>query len=421
MNLKSKLSRLPHQIQKLIKAVSVCAQKGNFKAYLVGGIVRDLLLGRVNFDLDIVIEGDALKFAELLSKYLNTEFRRHHSFGTATVLSSPYKIDLATSRREFYPHWGALPKVERSSLFEDLKRRDFTINALALSLNRNNFGKLVDYFDGFSDLRKGIIRILHKDSFLEDPTRILRAIRFKERFNFKFASQTSRELKKALEKKALRWVSFHRLRDELELILKEEEPLKVIRSLDKIGVFTFLGIGSLKREDYFILRKIKRSLLWYKENFPRKRCLDEWIVYLIGLFRRVSLRKTKVIIGKLGFRRGDRIRLITSKKVKVLSKLSERISPSCVYKMLESFSFEVIIFFYSLTSSKLAKENIREFLDRFSEVRLTIKGRDLQKLGISPPTIYGKILKKLLYKKIDGKITSKEEELQEARKFLKIK
>jgi len=418
MNLKIKFSKLPSSLQNLIKVVCECAQRSNFKVYLVGGIVRDLILEKPNFDLDIVVEGDALKFSEVLSEYLGVGFRRHHSFGTATVFSSPYKIDLATARKEFYFKKGALPKVEPSNLFDDLKRRDFTINSLALSLNKSNFFKLIDYFGGFSDLKKKVIRVLHKDSFLEDPTRILRAIRFKERFNFKFSYSTYKYLKEAVRAEALGWVSFHRLRDELELLLKEEEPFRMIKALNRITGLYFLGIEPLEKEDYSLLRKVKKAINWYKENFPHKRELDEWIVYLMALFRKVPLRKIKNIIDKFGFRRGDRIRLITSKKVKVLDELSKNIAPSRVYKILESFSFEVIIFFYSLTDSKLAKNNIQNFLGKFSQMRLAIRGKDLKNLGIKPQAIYGKILKRIFNKKLNGKIISKEEELKEARKFL---
>jgi len=224
MNLKKKLDRLPAGVGRLIKAVRICAEKGNFRVYLVGGIVRDLILGRAKFDLDIVVENDAIKFAKLLSGYLGADFRRHHSFRTATVFSSPSKIDLATSRREVYHRWGALPCVEPSCLKDDLRRRDFTINAIAMSLNKDSFANIIDYFGGVSDLKKGIIRILHENSFLDDPTRLFRGIRFKERFGFKFDSKTSRCFRQAIKLRALNFVNEHRLRDESILILKEKKP-----------------------------------------------------------------------------------------------------------------------------------------------------------------------------------------------------
>ncbi len=158
---------------------------------MVGGFVRDLFLGIKNYDLDIVVEGEGIKFARELGKDLGGRVRSHEKFGTAIViLADGFKIDVATARREFYEYPAAFPKVELSSIKKDLYRRDFTINAMAIQLNQKYFGKLIDFFGGQRDLRKGIVRVLYNLSFVEDPARIIRAIRFEQRYNFKMDRTT---------------------------------------------------------------------------------------------------------------------------------------------------------------------------------------------------------------------------------------
>lgn len=419
MNLRHKLSKLPPNTRRLIKRVSLCAQRHNFRIYLVGGIVRDLIMGRANFDLDIVVEQDALKFAKYLAHTLSVDFRRHHSFGTATVFSMPHKIDLATSRRESYACWGALPKVEAASLGDDLRRRDFTINAMALSLNKDNFAEVIDCFGGVSDLGRGFIRIIHKNSFLEDPTRILRALRFKERFSFKFEPLTLGCFKEAAKQNALSFVNPHRLRDEIILILQEQEPIKCIRSLNRMIGLNFLGVKRLGKKDFLILERIKRAIVWFDKKFSHERKLDAWLIYLMAILRGVKPNKLKLILSSFAFKKGERTRLLHAMDIKIISKLASKRAPSEIYRLLKPLSFETIIFFYALSSSKRARQNIEKFLSLYNPVRIKIKGETLKQLGIQPSAMYGKIFKKILHKKIDGKIKSREDELREIKRYLR--
>ncbi|MFC1630994.1 hypothetical protein ACFL2I_00360, partial [Candidatus Omnitrophota bacterium] len=177
--------KLPPRIISLIRKIGAIGQDHGFPAYLVGGFIRDLLLGADNLDLDIVVEGDGLRFASLLQERIVLKVTGHKRFGTATItLPSGFKIDLASARRESYAHPAALPSVSQSSIKEDLFRRDFTINALAMAINRDDFGRLLDLLAGQQDLIKKKIRVLHDRSFIDDPTRIIRAIRFAQRYNF---------------------------------------------------------------------------------------------------------------------------------------------------------------------------------------------------------------------------------------------
>lgn len=419
LNIRKKLLKLPPGIQKLIQGVSVCAAKDDVKVYLVGGMVRDLIINRTNFDLDLVVEADAIKFARRLSDYFKVDFRKHHRFKTATVFSSPHKIDLATARREYYSYWGALPRVEKSGLEDDLERRDFSINSLALSLNEDDFGEVVDFCRGIEDLRRGYIRVMHKYSFLEDPTRILRAIRFKKRFHFKFEPKTRKYLKKACEKEALNFVNESRLRNELILILKEEDPVKYIREINKVVGLGFLGAASLEKEDFLLFNRIKRNLDWFKKHFLYKGHIDEWLIFLMGLFYRVHVNRLRFILVKFGFKKKHRLKIMNSKKIKIIKKLNNNLLPSQVYKYLKPLSYETILFFYAVTKDRKVRSNLVDFLKKYSMVSLSIKGKDLKEIGVSPSKKYSSIFKKIFHKKINGKLKNKEDEIKEAKKYRK--
>jgi len=418
MNLKTRLSKLPKEVIRLIKEVSSLSDRLNVRVYLAGGIVRDIILGRDNFDLDIAVESDAIDFALKLAEELGAELRKYRGFGTASVLSEPYKIDLATARKEYYPYPGSLPEVKPASIEEDLKRRDFTINALALSLNKRGFGEVLDYFGGVQDLKKKVIRILKDDSFLEDPTRIIRAMRFKERFAFKFSSLTAKALKEAVSLNAFDSVNSHRLRDEVILILKEDNPSKQLSALNKTAGLKFLGVKPFNREDMRVLRKIDRAVLWFKKNFPSKKDVDIWIVYLLAAFRKTNINRLRSIIDKFGFRREEKIKILNSKKVRIINSLSKENLPSKIYCLLNPLSFETILFFYALSDNESARKNIRRFLKEYSGKKLFIRGKDLQERGIKPENKYGSIMRKIFFKKLDGKISTKEEEIRELEEYI---
>lgn len=213
---------------RLLKYIGDCAKATGYRAFLVGGTVRDIILGRDNLDLDITVEGDArppegvnarsgaaIKLGEALAKELDGRLIAHKMFGTCSLtLKNKLKIDFATARRETYELPAALPKVEPSSLEDDLARRDFTINAMAVSLNKEDFGQLIDFFGGRKDLAKGIIRVMHDKSFIDDPTRIFRAIRFEKRFKFAIDKHTFQLIEEAIKKGMLGKLSKYRIKKE---------------------------------------------------------------------------------------------------------------------------------------------------------------------------------------------------------------
>lgn len=415
------LKRLPFQIQETIRLCSQLGKELGFKIYLVGGFVRDLILGVKNFDLDIVVEGNGIEFAQELAKKLNAKFVYHKRFGTATVINKAFKIDIATARKEIYEYPGSLPKVSFGSINDDLLRRDFTINSMAIEISEDNYGKLVDRFNGREDLKKKVIRVLHPLSFSDDPTRILRAIRFKERFKFKFERKTLKLMKEAVRKNLLEKVGPHRLRDELILILKEPYPLKYIYRIKKIYGFKFIHPKLfLKSKNLSFLRKTEKKILWFKENLPKERKLDSWLIYFIALLDPLDKRQTNFVLKSFALRKGEKKRVISYKErlKPVLKRLRKReILPSQIFRILEPLSYEVIILISSKENNRNVLKRIEDFLKIYNKVKISFKGSDLKALGAVPGPKFKKILRQVLYKKLNGKIKTKEEEL----KFIKSK
>lgn len=451
--MKNKLKTLSPQFRKVLKLSSSLADSLKYKIYLVGGVVRDLLLDKEIFDLDIVVEGDAIKFAKELAKILGEKFARHHSFGTATVCFSGHKIDVstklsidsgrsrkvdtstklsidpernqrvdfATARTEKYAHWGALPKVKPSSLTKDLLRRDFTINAMAISLNRDDYGKLIDLFDGWQDLRKGLIRVLHPNSFLDDPTRLLRAIRFEQRFNFKIEKETFVLAKDAIAQNALKHVSLHRLRDEITLILKEPKPSHYIKRIKELTGFSFIDKKiRLGKEDFKFFLRVEKATRRYKKKFTKHRILQVWLIYLAGILIKLSSARIKQALSDFAFKKGERAIVLSIKNnLNKIKRLNKHKKPHIIYRSLEPHSFEGLIFFYAYYSNKTLRKNIDYFLSKLVNVRLKVQGRDLKAAGFKPLVLYNKILRKLLYLKLDKGFKSKGGELSEAARILK--
>ncbi|MCX5716672.1 MAG: hypothetical protein NTV07_07535 [Candidatus Omnitrophica bacterium] len=239
VNVSKKLrTLLPKQMLRLIGLIAELARQNSCDVFLVGGIVRDILLGVENYDLDFAIEGDALQLARALAKNTGGSCIVHKMFGTATVtMPDSIKVDFATARRERYEKPASLPTVEFSTIKNDLSRRDFTINAMAIAISDLNFGQLIDFFGGQDDLLNKKIRVLHDASFIDDPTRILRAVKFEQRLNFKIESSTHRLLKEAVQMHLLEKVGRWRLNKEVALILKEKNSRKIFKRMEKLGIW----------------------------------------------------------------------------------------------------------------------------------------------------------------------------------------
>ena len=255
------IPNIPEPILNLLYEIGEVAEKN---AYLVGGFVRDLLLKRPSLDIDIVVEGDAIRVAETMCDRWNGTLEVHPQFGTATVtpenLDLP-KVDFVTARRETYQDAGTLPIVQHGNLSDDLCRRDFSINALAMRLDPNAFGSIVDKTDGLKDLEAGIIRVLHKQSFIDDPTRIFRAARYAGRYGFCIAETDAVLIREAFP--VLSKLSGERIRNEIDRVLLEKNASEIIEHLTALGVwntlFTYWNISATFADDF---KKTEQATTW---------------------------------------------------------------------------------------------------------------------------------------------------------------
>ncbi|MFA5357055.1 MAG: hypothetical protein WC301_06640 [Candidatus Omnitrophota bacterium] len=415
--MKKYLDKLPKEMRGLVLLISRLAEANNAPVYLVGGFVRDLILGVRNLDLDIVVEGDGIKFAELLAGKLDAGVTLHRRFGTASINAGGHlKIDIASSRLERYPAPAHLPEVTCGVLKDDLLRRDFTINAMAISINRGDFGRLIDCFRGKDDLIGEKIRILHPVSFIDDPTRILRAVRFEQRYGFKIEPVTLGLLKEANALKMLQKVQPHRVRDELILILKEERPLLPLIRIKGLTGLGFINDGlSLSKGAQGLLESAASQIRWFRSNFPKRRKLDSWLIYLMALLDPLNIRSIQSICSRFAMRKGEEKRLVACKKTGgvFIRKLSSKTTrPSQVHKLLEPLSYETIIFIRAKFKNKYLRKNINNFFGVYNGMRVHITGADLHKLGLTPGPYYQKIFRQVLGAKLDGLVTTKQEELE---------
>jgi tRNA nucleotidyltransferase (CCA-adding enzyme) len=388
----------------------------------VGGCVRDLLRGSRTFDLDFAAHTDGIALAEAVAKRLGARLVSHRRFGTATLAHGELKIDIATMRKEVYPQPAHLPVVEPGQVSDDLFRRDFTINAMALDVSRDGCGCLIDTYGGKQDLAKGLVRVLHDASFMDDPTRIIRAIRFEQRYGFRIEPHTLQLLKEASRRRMLSRVDPQRLRDELILLLKEDTPRKALERLHALTGLSFLskGLRFSKKSEAFLV-SIERQIAWFKRSNAHRRVLDAWLLYLIGLCDSLSGRETARFAHTLALRRGEIIRILSYKnrdKRALLSLKKKTVSPSTIYRLFEPLSYEVILAIKAAHPHARVQRHIEDFFEIYNDIRVSISGNDIRSLGVSPGPVYKTIFAKVLAAKVNGEIHSRADELTFIRRYL---
>lgn len=414
----------PERIQEILHKTGEIGDKLDFPVFMVGGVVRDLFLEIKNLDLDIVVEGDGIKFARNLSKELGGRIKSHEKFGTAVVvLPDGLKIDIATARREFYEFPAALPKVELSSIKKDLYRRDFTINAMAIQLNYKKYGELIDFFGGKKDLQLGIIRVLYNLSFVEDPARVIRAIRFEQRYNFKMDKSTEDFLKKAINDKLLLRLRKKRVAEELMLILKEKNPIKALKRMEELGALNYVLPGVEFNEDTIKkLKRVRENYNFWKDNMAEEE-IELWLIYFFCIVDQLEKNKIERICKRLMFKQKtmDKINYIHLNLDLIIEFISKKtkLLPSFIYAKLKDVPNEVLCLAMMEGKSDILKERVVSFLKNYKKERLYISGKDLKKLGIKPGPIYSQILNGLLYAQLDGEVNSKEDEIKFVKNFLK--
>ncbi|HNY66674.1 MAG TPA: CBS domain-containing protein [Deltaproteobacteria bacterium] len=401
--------RLPREIFELLQQAGSLASTMGYNAYLVGGIVRDMLLRINNLDVDIVVEGDGIAFAREFCQAVGARCASHEKYKTAVVtLRDGTHIDVATARLEFYRAPGDFPVVEQSTLKLDLYRRDFTINTMAVSLNPQRFGELIDFFGAQRDIKEKRIRVLHALSFVEDPSRILRAVRFEQRYGFTLGKQTISLIHAAVRSGLLGSVSGRRISHEIRQMLGEEDPAKGLERLDDLGVLTAIHPDfrfTATVRDYFT--RVRETLLWFSMLFTHEE-FRSWFVYLLALVDQMKAKKIVDICRRLGITE-DEIRGILASQERVQEILKGFVSardlkPSDVVRMLEGASLEVILFAMSKTRSSAVKELISSYVTTWRSYRPPLNGKDLLAIGFTEGKYLGETLRLIRDKGLDGEI-----------------
>jgi tRNA nucleotidyltransferase (CCA-adding enzyme) len=393
-------------------------------AYVVGGFVRDLFLYRGDEDIDIVIEGDGIAFARRFTARVGGRIHSHERFGTAVIIyPDGLKIDVASARMEYYKFPAALPVVEMSSIKLDLYRRDFTVNTLAIQLNPDRFGILIDFFNAQKDIKEKSIRVLHNLSFVEDPTRVFRAIRFEQRFGFGIGRLTAGLIQNAVRMDFFRQLSGRRVFNELQQILQEENPAAAIGRLNDFNLLKVVhpALGADKAM-LSLMNSVHQVVSWYDLLF-----LDEsymkWAVYFLALIHRCEKDQVQEICRR--FELAPRLqRLFVESRAgaqRCLYALARSLPSdnSTVSHWLEGFRTELILFMMAAAEQEKVKKAISLYCTQLRRTTISLRGEDLRQMGTPPGPIYREILRAVLDAKLNGRVKTRAEELEFARKRLR--
>lgn len=407
------LDKLNPEVQEILKQAGKITSINNAEAYLVGGMVRDLFLERENRDIDIVVDGDTEQVISLLSEKLNGKWSFNSKFGTGSIKTGKYQIDVATARRERYLEPGALPEVESSDILEDLFRRDYTINALAVSLLPDNRGELTDYFLGCEDISSKLLRALHRFSFLDDPTRIIRGIRLVASLDFQFEDETYQLIKEALNLGDFSGLSPARVVKEFKILFTDKINKRLINILKKLPVYRLLGfrinITAKIKEKVCELEGILEYLR--EKNYN----IEEWILRMA-----VFLEDIPGDVLDWGIKESELLLIKSQQKTskKLLPVLNQQLGNEELYQNLQELNLEELTLLYINMNSVRARENIKYYFEELMDISLQINGYDLQELGIEPGPVYKDIMQDLFRARLNGRISSREEELNLARELI---
>ena len=381
--------------------------------YLVGGTVRDILLGERNFDVDVVVEGDAIALARAVAGKLDGRVRAHKKFGTAVVLyGDDERLDLVTARSETYHAPAALPTVSPGTIEEDLHRRDFTINAMAVSLKGENLGELVDPFEGRADLQAGRIRVLHDRSFIDDPTRILRAIRYEDRYGFRMDEHTVELARDCVATGHVGDLSGARLRDELMALLEEGDVSHAIPRLAELGAEKEVHPHVVADQEAVRLFDRLREL-----NERYRLGVPAWRLGLEALARRVPPAEIDEWLHGLKVRNRDieQIEGAIVQGPRIAEGLSrDSLTRADVFVLAAPRDPDAPLFALALTDST----HLHEYFGRLRGTRLEVTGADIAELGLGESPRVGEILGELRRRKLNGELDGRESELAAARELV---
>ncbi len=414
--------RLPARILAILEQAGRAAEELGFQAYAVGGFVRDLFLRQENLDIDLVIEGDGIVFARHFAATQGARARVFQKFKTAVVIfPDGFKIDVATARTEYYEAPGALPVVEYSSIKMDLYRRDFSINTLAIRLNPGEFGTLLDFFGATRDLKERRLTVLHNLSFVEDPTRVFRAIRFEQRFHFRISKLTLNLIHNAVKNNFFDRLSGPRLFHELRLILEEENPLPAIARLAELDLLKPIHPRLWFDEGTkTMLERIQGVLAWYDLSYLEER-FEKWLVYFLGLVEPLNREELEEMMAR--FRPSPKLarRLAEGKAAAdealvKLFRLGEEPNRSDIYHLLHPIPTEFLLYMLAKSKQEASRRAISLYFTHLKHLQPELRGRDLVALGFEPGPRIREMLETLHEARLNEVVQSKREELELIRK-----
>jgi tRNA nucleotidyltransferase (CCA-adding enzyme) len=409
---------LPGPLLDLLRQASDLAHEMGYPLYVVGGFVRDLLLGEPNLDMDLVVEGDAIKLARRLGRRVNARTRSHQRFGTAKILLEGREaefevpsLDFATARLEFYAHSAALPEVERSSIKADLHRRDFTINTMAIRLDSGHYGQFLDFYGGEQDLKDGLIRVLHSLSFVEDPTRIMRAARFEQRLGFTIESRTAELIDGALS--MLGRVTGERIRHELYLILREREPERVLCRLDALGVLAQIHPRLTCSGDILdLFQHLRRTLAAGEWDVATEDSRPLPAYYLALLTYSLPRAEVESLASRLKIFRDDLtlLRQVLDLRGRESDLDQPDLSNRQIDGLLRFSTSPARMIFWLATEAARPRERVWRYERTLRHIQPVVDGDYLKSLGLKPSPLFGRLLDAVRGALLDGEIQTEEEE-----------
>ncbi|MEZ4598931.1 MAG: CBS domain-containing protein [Syntrophotaleaceae bacterium] len=417
--------RLSPRIQEMLEGMGRVGDDLQVDVFAVGGFVRDLLLREENFDVDIVVEGDGIAFAAEFARRFDCRIRTHRKFGTAVVIfPDGFKVDIASARTEYYVAPGALPTVEHAPIKLDLYRRDFTINTLAIALNQQQYGELYDFFGAQRDLQEKAIRVLHNLSFVEDPTRVFRAIRFEQRLNFEMGGHTEHLLRSAVRMGFLEKVGGPRVLNELILIMKESDPLPAILRMAEFKLLQYIH-PDLNHTDRLrsLFANARRAINWYDLLFTGEPC-RRWTVYFLCLLSNLDREGVCGVCRRLSVT-PRLIELFTDQREEI-HRLTNQLflretrrnpaTPSEVSAWFQGLATEVLLYGMARAENEQVQKTISHYFTHLRSMAPALSGEDLKQMGIPPGPLYKVILQELLDGRLDGRLLTRKDEKEFVRR-----
>lgn len=408
------IQNIPAKIKEIIDVVKATAKEMDVNLYLVGGAVRDMVMNQNFSDLDFLVEGDAIHLAAIVHDKLGGKFIRYERFGTARVVTNVIQIDIATARAEYYTEPGSHPKVQQSSIREDLLRRDFTVNALALALTGADADQIIDYTGGLDDIANKRLRILHNLSFVEDPTRILRAVYYSHLLAFQMDAETIRLAKDAIKTGLLATAKNERTAQELDKILGNQIGSEMLVELEKMK-----GLSSMfSRVPPHLGVKLKKTEKLMQTSIEFGFFPDVKIIRLLQISedQDVNSFKDTLVHLKVGIKIIDAVVAAKDGAKKLIEVLSEKDNVR-LFKVVRNLSDSAIVFAMTMLKTSDSLKALDE-IARIKAIKLSITGDDLIKEGIKPGKALGSVLEAVLIEKVAGRIWGEKEELDMARRLL---